>query len=106
MNIDPLKLFQGVALSFVFLIAVFVSMEKVFPAKRNQKILRPHWFADLCFFLGQYILWNGLVIWDLELFQFLAERYFTAQFQATCFITGVVSVPSTWTGWLHIVNIR
>ena len=26
-----------------------------------QKFFRPAWWTDLCFFLGQYLLWGGLV---------------------------------------------
>jgi sterol desaturase/sphingolipid hydroxylase (fatty acid hydroxylase superfamily) len=63
-----LKLLEGAAISFVFLVLVFVPMEKVFPAKRDQKLLRPHWVLDLCFFLGQYLLWGSLVLWVLSYF--------------------------------------
>jgi len=49
-------------ISFIFLSLVFIPMEKVFPAKPGQKIFRKQWGLDLCFFLGQYLLWNGLVL--------------------------------------------
>jgi len=52
----------GALLSFFFLFILFLPLEKVFPAKKNQKIFRPHWFLDLCFFLGQYLLWGVLLI--------------------------------------------
>lgn len=55
-------------LSFAFLFVVFVPMEKVFPAKKDQKIIRPKWLLDFCFFLGQYLLWSGLVLWVLSYF--------------------------------------
>jgi sterol desaturase/sphingolipid hydroxylase (fatty acid hydroxylase superfamily) len=55
-------------LSLLFLAVVFIPMEKVFPAKPEQKIFRPHWVLDLCFFLGQYLIWNALVIWALTYF--------------------------------------
>ena len=58
----------GTCLSIVVLVVVFVPIEKVFPARVGQKIFRPHWFLDLCFFLGQYLLWGGLVIGLLEYF--------------------------------------
>lgn len=60
---------EEIGLSILFLLVVFVPMEKVFPAKKGQKIFRPNWFLDLCFFLGQYILWGGLVIWGLSYFK-------------------------------------
>jgi sterol desaturase/sphingolipid hydroxylase (fatty acid hydroxylase superfamily) len=50
------------ALSFGFLALVFRPLEVVFPAKPGQRFFRPAWFTDLCFFLGQYLLWSGLVL--------------------------------------------
>lgn len=55
-------------LSFVFLVVIFRPLEIVFPAKAAQRFLRPAWFTDLCFFAGQYLIWNGLVFWLLGLF--------------------------------------
>jgi sterol desaturase/sphingolipid hydroxylase (fatty acid hydroxylase superfamily) len=55
----------SVGLSFLFLVLVFRPLELVFPAKRGQRFFRPAWFTDLCFFLGQYLLWTGLVAWVL-----------------------------------------
>jgi len=62
------KLLEATGLSILFLALVFIPMEKVFPARAGQKVLRPKWFMDLCFFLGQYLLWGGLVIWTLSFF--------------------------------------
>jgi sterol desaturase/sphingolipid hydroxylase (fatty acid hydroxylase superfamily) len=55
-------------ISLLFLIVVFVPMEKVFPAKPGQKFFRPQWLLDFSFFLGQYIIWSGLVLWSLYYF--------------------------------------
>jgi sterol desaturase/sphingolipid hydroxylase (fatty acid hydroxylase superfamily) len=63
-----LKLLEATGISLLFLMLVFIPMEKVFPAKPHQKIFRPHWVLDLCFFLGQYLLWSGLVLWVLSYF--------------------------------------
>src|SRR5438309_2392886 len=60
MNLSALALTTG--LSFSFLVLVFRPLELVFPAKRGQRFFRPAWFTDLCFFLGQYLLWSGLVL--------------------------------------------
>lgn len=49
-------------LSFLFLLLVFRPLECVFPAKPGQPLFRPAWWTDLCFFLGQYLLWNGVVL--------------------------------------------
>jgi len=53
-------------LSFLFLVLVFRPLEIVFPAKSGQRFFRPAWLTDLCFFLGQYLLWGGLVLWALS----------------------------------------
>src|SRR5260370_23309732 len=57
-------------LAFVFLFLVFRPLEIVFPAKPGQRFFRPAWLTDLCFFLGQYLLWSGLVLWALAHFSF------------------------------------
>jgi len=55
-------------LSFLFLVLVFRPLEWAFPAREGQRFFRPAWFTDLCFFLGQYLLWSGLVLWLLTRF--------------------------------------
>lgn len=52
-------------LSLLFLALLFTPMEKVFPAKAEQRFFRPGWWLDLCYFLGQYFLWSGLVTYAL-----------------------------------------
>src|SRR5262245_38337761 len=54
--------------SLLFLALVFIPMEKVFPAKKGQRVFRKRWLVDLCFFFGQYLLWSGLVLWALTYF--------------------------------------
>jgi sterol desaturase/sphingolipid hydroxylase (fatty acid hydroxylase superfamily) len=61
-NIGGLLL--ATALSLLILCMVFRPLEMLFPAKK-QKLLRPAWFTDLCFFLGQYLLWTGGVFYLL-----------------------------------------
>lgn len=61
-----LQLLLGTGASLLFLALVFIPMEKVFPAQKEQKVFRKHWLLDLCYFLGQYLLWNGLVLWILN----------------------------------------
>lgn len=48
-------------LSFLFLCVVFRPLELVFPARSGQRFFRPAWFSDLGFFVGQYVVWNGLI---------------------------------------------
>jgi sterol desaturase/sphingolipid hydroxylase (fatty acid hydroxylase superfamily) len=63
---------QGIALSvgfsFLFLFLVFRPLELCFPARPGQRFFRPAWFTDLCFFLGQYLVWSGAVFWLLSHF--------------------------------------
>jgi sterol desaturase/sphingolipid hydroxylase (fatty acid hydroxylase superfamily) len=59
MNIPAMLFSCGI--SFFLLCLVFVPLEKAFPAKRGQGFFRPAWLTDLCFFLGQYLLWTALV---------------------------------------------
>ncbi|OWK39058.1 sterol desaturase family protein [Fimbriiglobus ruber] len=65
MNLSALALSAG--LSFLFLFLVFRPLELAFPARPGQRFFRPAWFTDLCFFLGQYLLWGSLVLWVLTL---------------------------------------
>lgn len=51
--------------SFLFLCVLFRPLELAFPARKGQRFLRPQWFTDLAFFLGQYLIWTGLVFWLL-----------------------------------------
>lgn len=69
-------------LSFLVLIIIFWPMEKVFPAKKNQKFFRPAWVLDFCFFLGQYFLWGGLVLWVLSHFGYWIDDIIPADFRA------------------------
>lgn len=84
------------SISFAFLILVFLPMEKVFPAKRGQQFFRKHWVLDLCFFLGQYLLWGGLVIWALSYFSEWLDDIVPASFRKT-----VAGQP--W--WLQAIEV-
>jgi sterol desaturase/sphingolipid hydroxylase (fatty acid hydroxylase superfamily) len=57
----------GAALSFAFLALMFWPLEKLFAAN-SQKIFRPHWWTDLAFFLGQYLIWGAAVLALLHIF--------------------------------------
>lgn len=48
--------------SFVLLVAMFVPLERLFPARAGQRILRPHLATDAWFFAGQYLVWSALAI--------------------------------------------
>ena len=77
-----LNLLLATGASLFFLAIVFIPMEKVFPAKKGQKIFRKHWLLDLCFFLGQYLLWSGLVLWLLTRFSFWLDGIIPQTFRA------------------------
>jgi sterol desaturase/sphingolipid hydroxylase (fatty acid hydroxylase superfamily) len=66
MSMHSLALSCG--LSFLFLCLVFAPLEWAFPARAGQRFFRPAWWIDLCFFLGQYLLWGGMVLWLLTHF--------------------------------------
>jgi sterol desaturase/sphingolipid hydroxylase (fatty acid hydroxylase superfamily) len=93
MNFVRLILASGV--SFLFLVLVFRPLELVFPAKPGQKFFRPAWWTDLCFFLGQYLLWSGVMLWLLTHFGGWLDGIVPAHFRA-----GVASQP--W--WLQAVE--
>lgn len=61
-----LNILLATGASLLFLGLLFIPMEKVFPAKKEQPVLRRHWIVDLCYFLGQYLLWGSLVLWTLN----------------------------------------
>ena len=66
MNVGLTLLSAG--LSFLFLALLFWPLEKVFTA-RKQQLIRPNWWTDLAFFLGQYLFWGGCVLAALHLFR-------------------------------------
>jgi sterol desaturase/sphingolipid hydroxylase (fatty acid hydroxylase superfamily) len=78
-----LELLLATGASLLFLALVFIPMEKVFPAKKGQKVFRKGWVLDLCFFLGQYLLWNGVVLYVLNHFSYLLDDIVPADFRAS-----------------------
>src|SRR5262245_59633819 len=86
----------SIGLSFLFLLFVFRPLEYVFPAKRGQRFFRPAWFTDLCFFLGQYLLWGGLVLWALTYFSYWLDGIVPREFRSQ-----VASQP--W--WLQMLEV-
>lgn len=82
--------------SFLFLVVVFRPLELAFPAKRGQRFFRPHWWLDLSFFLGQYLLWTGLVLWVLGHFRQWLDAAVPSRFRAE-----VAAQP--W--WLQAIEV-
>ncbi|MBC7861545.1 MAG: sterol desaturase family protein [Bacteroidia bacterium] len=93
---DPLNLTGLTGLSILFLVLVFLPMEKVFPAKSRQKFFRPSWFLDLCFFLGQYFIWGAAILWALSYFNFFLGNIIPQNFR-----TAVAS--QSW--WLQAIEV-
>ena len=77
-----LSILVATGASLVFLSLVFIPMEKVFPAKKTQKIFRKNWIVDLCYFFGQYLLWNSMVLWVLNYFNFWLDDIVPQNFRA------------------------
>jgi sterol desaturase/sphingolipid hydroxylase (fatty acid hydroxylase superfamily) len=94
MNLYALALSAG--LSFFFLVLVFRPLEAMFPARPGQRFFRPAWFTDLCFFLGQYLLWSGLVLWVLTYFSHWLNGIVPDDFRAS-----VAAQP--W--WLQAIEV-
>ena len=86
--VDPLALLAGTGASLLFLAAVFVPLERAFPARAGQPLARPGSATDLAFFLGQYLLWNGLV---LSVLRFLWAR--AAALEGTGLRAGFAAQP-------------
>lgn len=61
-----LNLLLSTGISLLFLSLLFIPLEKAFPAKPGQAVFRKAWLLDLCYFLGQYLVWNALVLWTLQ----------------------------------------
>jgi len=94
MTLPTLVFSTGASLLFLFL--VFHPLERAFPARSNQRLLRPAWWVDLCFFLGQYLLWSAAVLWLLSRFGDWLDGIVPASFRAQ-----VAAQP--W--WLQAVEV-
>ena len=94
-----LNILLATGVSLLFLSLVFIPMEKAFPAKPHQKIFRQQWFLDVCFFLGQYLLWNTLVLNILN----YAGLWFDANISFT--LRTVITQQPLWLQGLEIILI-
>ncbi len=94
MNLPLTLLTTG--LSFCFLVLVFRPLELCFPAKPGQRFFRPAWLTDLCFCLGQDLLWGGVVLSVLTYFRHGLDGIVPQSIRA-----GVAGQP--W--WLQAVEI-
>ena len=85
------------ALSFVFLVLVFRPLEWAFPARRGQRFFRPAWWLDLTFFLGQYLLWNALVLSVLMVFRHWLDGIVPSN------LRGAVAAQPLWLQILEVI---
>ena len=82
--------------SFVFLIVVFCPLERMFPAKAGQRFFRPAWWLDVCFFVGQYLLWSALVLGTLFYFRDWLDGLIPSAFR---------EMVATQPFWLQILEV-
>jgi sterol desaturase/sphingolipid hydroxylase (fatty acid hydroxylase superfamily) len=87
---------MATGLSFLFVLLLLAPLERAFPARPGQKFLRPEWFTDLLFFLGQYLLWGGLVFAAIQFFATWLDGIVPATFR-----TSVAAQP--W--WLQAIEV-
>lgn len=74
--------------SLVLLVAVFVPLERAFPARKGQRVLRRELALDTTFFFGQYLVWNAVA------FSLLASaQTFLAAAQPAALQARVASLP-------------
>ncbi|MEM7010109.1 MAG: sterol desaturase family protein [Verrucomicrobiota bacterium] len=83
------------ALGFLALFAIFRPLEQAFPAK-NQAFFRSGWVTDLCYFLGQYLLFGSLFVFLLHLCEGWVHQLSPAAFRAV-----IASQP--W--WLQAIEV-
>jgi len=67
--------------SFLYLLVIFTPIEMLFPAKQKQRFFRAEWRTDICFFLGQYLLWIGFVFMTLAHFEQWVGTIFPSSFR-------------------------
>lgn len=94
--LNPWTMFLSAAISFFFLTIMFWPLERAFPARAGQRFFRPDWWTDLCFFLGQYLLWSGLVLWALSYVDVWVDGFVPSNFRAS-----VAAQP--W--WLQAIEV-
>jgi len=75
-------LFVYTGVSLLILAFLFIPLEKVFPAKNNQSVFRKKWAVDLSYFLGQYLVWNSIVLALLNYFEAYVAIVLPKSFQS------------------------
>lgn len=83
-------------ISLLFLMLLFRPLELAFPARPGQRFFRPAFFTDVCFLLGQYLVFSGIVFWILTGFASWLDTIVPGNFRAS-----VAAQP--W--WLQAVEV-
>lgn len=94
-----ISLLLATGLSVVFLAVLFWPLESAYPARPDQKRFRPHWFTDLCFLLGQYLIFNGLILGLLTLVSIWLDGVVPATFRS------LVRSQPWWLQALEVVTL-
>ncbi len=95
------------AISFAILLAIFLPLERLFPAHRVP-FFRAEWWIDLCFFLGQYLLWTAPVVAALvfvsehvDALPLSGARGFVAALPFWAQFLGVMAISDACIYWGH-----
>lgn len=56
---------RSMVLTVAVLAAIFIPLERAFPARPGQRIFRDEWRTDALFVLGQYAVWNACAFFVL-----------------------------------------
>lgn len=67
--------------AFFMLLLLFSPLETFFPANQGQKFFRTSWSTDLCFFIGQNLLWVSFVFMILAHFEQWVDTLIPSQFR-------------------------
>ena len=84
-------------LSFAYLFVMFRPMETTFPAKPFQKVKRPEWFLDLCYFTGNYLFWTNFTLFLL----FYARDHYIQNSLPLWWFKAIASQPF----WLQMLEV-
>ena len=88
-----MSLLFSATLNLIVLAAIFIPLERVFPA-RAQPILRPQLLHDGCFFLAQYLVTNAVALLLLGLLSSHARATFSLLSAAPSWLQVIVAVAA------------
>jgi len=104
---------EHLAIAVLLFAAVFWPLERLFPARRGQRWLRPGLATDLLFMSGQYLLWSALALavlvqldaaLDVLVPGALRETFSGLPFAAQAVIAVALGDVSVY--WFHVASHR